>query len=112
MTDEPPYYHYTDLDTVPREALQQANANAAKIAAELEARLDNLSAIADKMAAGMAAMQAEGKRLDGALRTLARYHTRDDPSFKFVIETGGPSSFHQDYVEAWRTVRRYLGLPS
>jgi hypothetical protein len=55
--------------------------------------------------------EAEGP-LKEALTVLARAHTNDDPHLGFHILLGaGP--LHQErraYIEAWRTVRTFLGM--
>lgn len=51
--------------------------------------------------------------LDNALEVLVQVHTRNHEC-SFAIMTGGPAPTDelmnsQAYVNAWRTVRRYLG---
>lgn len=55
-----------------------------------------------------------------ALHILIGVHTRDDPEIGFTVImgatphefTGGSYDSHASYVEAWRVVRRALGVPA
>lgn len=55
-----------------------------------------------------------------ALHILIGVHTKDDPEISFAVIMGalpheftGPSyDGHASYIEAWRMVRRALGMPS
>ncbi|GCA49267.1 hypothetical protein KGO5_01710 [Sinorhizobium sp. KGO-5] len=56
--------------------------------------------------------------LDRALHLLARVHTRDDDQIGFVVVAGataeawGNGVSQVEYIEAWRTVRKHLHLPT
>ncbi len=51
--------------------------------------------------------------LGHALAILAEIHTRRDEVTGFVVMMGAtPSSSHNDYVQAWESVRAAAGLPT
>lgn len=52
-----------------------------------------------------------------ALSVLARVHTRDDHQVGFVVMAGAGPDWgnlvsHDEYLEAWQTVRKTLQLPT
>jgi hypothetical protein len=56
--------------------------------------------------------------IDKALLILAQVHTRDDRLAGFVVEMGAspyasaPWISQADYIDAWKTVREHLHLPT
>ena len=62
--------------------------------------------------------EQEQMSLDKALYILASIHTRDDHEVGFVVVAGAVPDFPLtefgtgDYIEAWRTVREHLHMPT
>jgi hypothetical protein len=56
-------------------------------------------------------------RLKSAASVLARVHTRDDREIGFVVDVGATPGWlnsvsQGEWIDAWRTIRSILGMPS